>query len=118
MAMHRVILTKDNDFHWKSHGRQGATALASGQSHVLMILDLLLRFSGDGASAICLSAHSRAQESSLCVQPKSLLMQHFLLFEAQMRRHEAGPPAEGDCAVLGGGVSSFSYPEGGRQQRP
>ena len=100
--MHRVILMKDNNFHRKSYGCQGATALASGQSHVLMIPDLLLRFFRDGASAVCLG-----------VQPKSLLRQHFLLFEAQMRGREAGPPAEANCAVLGGGVSSFSYPEGG-----
>lgn len=31
-----------------------------------------------------------------------------------MRKHEAGPPAEADCAVLGEGVSGFSYPEGGQ----
>ena len=111
--MHRVILMKDNNFHRKSYGCQGATALASGQSHVLMIPDLLLRFFRDGASAVCLGAHSSAWESSLRVQPKSLLRQHFLLFEAQMRGREAGPPAEANCAVLGGGVSSFSYPEGG-----
>lgn len=30
-----------------------------------------------------------------------------------MRKHEARPPAEADCAVLGEGVSGFSYPEGG-----
>ena len=31
-----------------------------------------------------------------------------------MRKHEAGPSAEADCAVLGEGVSGFSYPEGGQ----
>ena len=65
--MHRVILMKDNNFHRKSYGRQGATAFASGQSHVLMIPDLLLRFFGDGTSAVCLGAHSSAQESNVHV---------------------------------------------------
>lgn len=117
-VMHRVILMKDNNFHRKSYGRQRATALASGQSHVLMIPDLLLRFFRDGASAVCLGAHSSTWQSSLRVQPKSLLRQHFLLFEAQMRGREAGAPAEADCAVLGGGVSCFVTQREGRQQRP